>query len=230
MTPFDIVDVLVEEGAEELADVDEVAEVLAAAQAADQVLSAAEDGLNLGRRFVGHLEDAGGGVDEAAVGGVALDDLGVELDAEAGGQAADDIGEVGLAADLFEAFAAGELVGDGDLVDRLVAVPEVDAGLVDPSVLLAEEVEGLEDRGDLEDRLWINQEGGDDGLFGLGVVRRQPFEEGTGHGWGGAEFVSAAVTPRSGPVPPFPRYSALSSASSSSSSSSSSGEASASAF
>ena len=79
-------------------------------------------------------------MDQAAVGAVALDDAGIELDAEAGRQAADDVGEVGLAADVFEAVAAGEFVGDGDLVDRFVAVPEVEAGLVDPAVLLAEEV------------------------------------------------------------------------------------------
>jgi len=63
-------------------------------------------------------------VDEAAVGGVALDDAGVELDADGGGQAADDVGEEGLAADVLELVADGKFVGDGDLVDDFVPVPE----------------------------------------------------------------------------------------------------------
>ena len=132
--------VLIEVGLEDLADVDEVAEVLTPAEALEQLFGAGKDGLEVGGRLVGKLEDAGGGVDEAAVGAVALDDLGVELDADAGGELADDVAEVALAADLFEALAAVEFVGDGDLVDGLVALPELVGGLVDPAVLLAEEV------------------------------------------------------------------------------------------
>ena len=176
--------VLIEVGLEDVADVDEVAEVLAAAQALEQLLGAGEDGLEIGGRLVGELEDAGGGVDEAAVSAVALDDLGIELNANAGGELADDIAEIALAADLLEPFAAVELVADGDLVDRLVALPEFAGGLVDPGVLLAEEVGRLEDRRDPGDGLGIDEQGRDHGLLGLDIVRRQALEEGEGHSLG----------------------------------------------
>ena len=145
--------VLLQVGLQDLADVDEVAEALAAAQALDQVLGAGEDGVDVGGRLVGELEDAGGGVDEAAVGAVALDDAGVELDAHAGGQLAHDVAEEALPARLLQPLLAVQLVGDGDLVDRLVAVPEADGGLEDPGVALAEEVGRGEDGRDLVDGL-----------------------------------------------------------------------------
>ena len=181
LAAFGGLDVLVEVGLEDLADVDEVAEVLAAAQALEQLLGAGEDGLDVGGRLVGELEDAGGGVDEAAVGAIALDDLGVELDADAGRELADDVAEVALATDLLEALAAVKLVGDGDLVDRLVALPELVGGLVDPAVFLAEEVGGLEDRRNLRDGLGIDEEGRDDSLLGFDVVRWEALQEGEGH-------------------------------------------------
>ena len=114
---------------------------------------------------------ARGGVDEAAVGGVALDQLGIELDADARGEGADDVGQVDLAAGFLEAILAGEFMGDGDLVDRLVPVPEVDAGFVDPAVLLAEEVSDLEDGGDAENGFRVDEEGAEDGLLSLDIVR-----------------------------------------------------------
>src|SRR5690606_21647534 len=91
-------------------------------------------------------------------------------------QTPDDLGEVSLAADFFELAAAGELVRDGDLVDCLVPLPESEAGLVDPAVLLTEEVAALEDGRDLVDGLGVDEERGDYGLFGLDVVGWEAFE------------------------------------------------------
>ena len=58
------------------------------------------------------------------------------------------------------------------LIDSL-AIPELTAGLVDPGVLLAEEVLSLEDRCDFVDGLGVDEEGGDDRLFGIHVMRRK---------------------------------------------------------
>ena len=92
------------------------------------------------------------------------------LGADRRGQVRDELAEEGEAADVLEAAAAVELVGDGHLVDRLVALPEGEARLVGPGVGLTEEIGRLEDGGNLEDRFVVHQEGGDDGLFGLDIV------------------------------------------------------------
>ena len=75
-----------------------------------------------------------GDADHLAVGRVALDDLRVVLDADRRRQVEDQLAEEGEPADLLEPAAPVELVRDGDLVDRLVALPERQAGLVGPAV------------------------------------------------------------------------------------------------
>ena len=75
------------------------------------------------------------------------------LNADGGGQVRDETAEVGGPANIFEAVAPRQLVGDGDLVYRFAAVPERAAGVVDPGVLLAEEVFGLEPRRNFIDGL-----------------------------------------------------------------------------
>ena len=162
---------------QQAADVDEVAELLTAAEGQDHVLGAGEDGVEVGAALVGHLGDLGGGADEQPVGGVAADDAGVVLDADGGGKLGDEAAEEADAADLFEALAAGQLVGDGDLIDPLVALPEGQAGLVGPAVLLAVEVLGPEDALDFVDGILVHQEGGDDGLLGLHAEGRQPLTD-----------------------------------------------------
>ena len=174
--PLDGLHVLLEIGLEQLADVDEVAEAFPAAEALDQLLRAGEDGIDLRGRLVGKLEDAGGSVDQAAIGAVALDDLGIELDTHARGQLTDDVAQVALPAHLFEALVAAELVRDRDLIDRFVSAPKVDGRFVNPGVLLTEEVRGIENRGDLVDRLGIDEQCRDDRFFGLDIVRGEAFE------------------------------------------------------
>ena len=64
-------------------------------------------------------------------------------------------------------------MGNRDLVDRLVALEEGEAGLVAPAVAADVEVGGLQEVGDLRDRLRVHQDGADDGFLGVGVVRQK---------------------------------------------------------
>ena len=83
------------------------------------------------------------------------------------------MGEIGRAARVFEAAQGVELVGDGNLVDGLVAVEQCEECLEAPSVAAYVEVGCLEEVGDLGDRLRVHEDGADYGLLGVGVVRQK---------------------------------------------------------
>ena len=95
------------------------------------------------------------------------------LDADRRRQVSDDARDEGQAAGLVELLAARELVCERDLVDGLVALPEREAGLVGPAVLVAVEVLGLDDAFYAADRLLVDEDRCDTGLLGLNVERGQ---------------------------------------------------------
>ena len=158
---------------EQLADVLEVTQRLALTHGGDQGLGLAEGATDVRAAPVGDLSDLPGRRDHLAVGGIALDDARVVLDADGRWQVSDETAQIGEATDVFQAAVSLELMGNRDLVDRLVAVPEGAAGVVDPAVLLAEEVVAFEAGRDLEDRLGVDEKRSDDRFFGLVVVGRQ---------------------------------------------------------
>ena len=131
------------------------------------VLGAADRAVEIGAALVGELHDLRAGGDHRAVDGVALDDLGVVLDADGGRQVGRDAREERHAADVVELAAARELVGERDLVDGLVALPQREAGLVRPAVLVAVEVLRLDDASRRGDGLVVDEDGGDARLLGL---------------------------------------------------------------
>ena len=106
-----------------------------------------------------------------AVSGVAPDDARVVFDADGSRQLRHQAGEESRAASLLQALAAGQLVRDGDLVDRLVPIEEGEARFVGPAVLLAVKVLRSHDALDLKDRISIYHERGEHRLLSLDVER-----------------------------------------------------------
>ena len=95
------------------------------------------------------------------------------LDVDGGGHGADEMGEVGRAADLFESLAENELLGDRHLVDGLTAVEQGKASLEAPAVLGYVEVLGGDDSRYLGKGLVVDQKRADDRFFGLDAVGEQ---------------------------------------------------------
>ena len=67
-----------------------------------------------------------------------------------------------------------EFVGDGDLVYGLTALEEGNASLVAVGVPVPVEVPRVQATRHLQDGLAVDEEGADDGLFGLYVVGLEP--------------------------------------------------------
>ena len=130
---------------EDLANVHEVARAARRADAIEHVFGLGEGGLGVRVPLVADRRDLVGGPDEAAHDRGALDDAGIVLDVDGGGHGADEMGEVGRAADLFESLAENELLGDRHLVDGFAAVEQGKASLEAPAVLRYVEVLGGDD-------------------------------------------------------------------------------------
>ena len=96
--------------------------------------------LDLGRVLVADAGDPAGRADQVAQDGLALDDPGVLGGVDGGGRLVRQAREVGTPADRVELLAPFERLGDGDDVDRLAPLEEVEDGRVDPPVGLAVEV------------------------------------------------------------------------------------------
>lgn len=75
--------------------------------------------------------------------------------------------QVGGSADVVEPIPQRQFVGKGDLVDRVAPVEQCLSGLKAvprPGVV---KVLGLQERGDLGQRLWIDQDGADNRFLGV---------------------------------------------------------------
>ena len=84
--------------------------------------------------------------------------------------------EVGAAADGLEVAVALERLRDGDDVDRLAPLGQVEHHRVDPGVGLPVEVLGLEEVGDLDDRVPVDEDRAEHGLLGFDGLRRQAID------------------------------------------------------
>ena len=80
--------------------------------------------------------------------------------------------QVGAAADRLELVLALERLGDGDDVDRLAALEQVQDGGVDPRVRLTVEVGRPQELGDLDDRVAVDEDRAEHRLLGLETLRR----------------------------------------------------------
>ena len=78
------------------------------------------------------------------------------------------IGERSASTDLFNLTAALQLFGDGEDVDRLAQLVEREDSGVHLAVRRLVEVRRLERFGDLGNRVAVDQDGAEYGLFGLG--------------------------------------------------------------
>ena len=90
------------------------------------------------------LLDLVAGVEQGAAGGEVADDAGVGAGVAGGGDPAGELVDREAAAGPLEHAVLGQLVGDGERVDRLVALVQREHRLVDEGVLFAVEVLGLE--------------------------------------------------------------------------------------
>ena len=66
-----------------------------------------------------------------------------------------------------------ERLRDGDDVDRLAALEQLEDRGVDPAVRLAVEVGRPQELGDLDDRVAVDEDRAEHGLLGLEALRRQ---------------------------------------------------------
>jgi len=130
------------------------------------------------------LLDLVAGVEEGSAGGEVADDAGVGAGVAGGGDPAGELVDREAAAGALEHAVLGELVGDGERVDRLMALVQGEHRLVDEGVLVAVEVLGVEvflERDRLQGLLSSEQDRAEHAALGLEVVRRNK-SGGAGHG------------------------------------------------
>ena len=120
---------------------------------------------------VGDADDARPGIDQAAARRLALDDLRVILDVRGGRYDAEEGGQVGDAADIIEAAPALQFVRQGGEVGGLALVVEIDDRGVDFPMRPTIEILRVEVGAHADNRLAVDQEGAEDGLLRLAVVR-----------------------------------------------------------
>jgi hypothetical protein len=100
-------------------------------------------------------------------------------------------GEVGGAADVVELAGSGEAVGDGDEIDGLPALEQLDHDLKDHAVRIAVEVVGAESFDGAGDGVAVEKHRAEHALFSFEIVRRGLFRvaergiifRGEGHAW-----------------------------------------------
>ena len=136
-------------------------------------LGAVDRLLDLGRVLVADPGDPARGADEVAQDRLALDDPGVLRDVDGGRRLVRQARQVGAAADRLELVLALERLGDGDDVDRLAALEQLQRGRVDPPVRLPVEVGRPEELGDLDDGVAVDEDGTEHRLLGLETLRRK---------------------------------------------------------
>ena len=151
-------------------------EVLAGAVLRDLVdllLGHVEQLARVARPVVAELRDLGADADQAAQHRHLAHDLGVAPGVRDDGDGLGQREHGGPAADLLERAALIEPVADGDLVDGLGALIEVEHRGEDLAVPAAVEVLGLQDLGGLRDGRLGEQHRAEHRLLGVEVLRRQ---------------------------------------------------------
>ena len=127
------------------------------------------------------MGDLAGGADQLAQHGGALDNVAVVLDVDRGRHGVDQVHDVGRAADFVELPPPLQLVANRHKIRRLAAFVQVENRLVDPAVLFLIKILRLEKRGDLDDRVGIDQGRAEHRLFRLGIGGNEAVTRGGGH-------------------------------------------------
>ena len=170
LVPVEVVDAI-DHAVHDLADGDQIAADAALRDVEDELLGPVHHLVDIIRLFIGQRGDLPGGADQPAEDGRALDDVGIVLDVDGRGDAVDQRRDVGRAAHLVQDVAPFQLVHQGDEVGRLALLVQVEDRLIDPAVLLPIKIVDLKKRGDLDDRIGIDEQGAKDGLLGFRIGR-----------------------------------------------------------
>ena len=152
-----------------------VARRVAEAHPIEQLFSLLKGLIGVLLRPMPDFRNLAAGADELTVDGQTSNDARIVLRVDGCGNDYDEVAEEWEAAHLFQASAASQLIGDADLADRLIAHEEGQAGVIDPGMFLPKEVRRLDDDLDAGNGLAINQQGAEDGLLSLIIMRRQLF-------------------------------------------------------
>ena len=136
-------------------------------------LGAVDRLLDLGRVLVADPGDPAGRSDQVPQDRLALHDPCVLRDVDRGRGLVRQAGQVGTATDGLELVAPFEGLGDGDDVDRLATLEQVEDRRVDPPVGLPVEVGRSQELGHLDHRVAVDQDGAKHRLLGLETLWRQ---------------------------------------------------------
>ena len=162
-------------------------------------LGAVDRHLGVVRLLVADRRDLAGRADQVAEDRLALDDPPVVLDVHRGRHHVHQAGQVGGPTDRLEPIAPRQLVAQRHQVDRLALPVQAEHRLVDVGVLLPVEVGRMQEVGDLEDRLGVDQDRAEHALLGLDGLRRQAINHG-GEGAPDPVWVRRTVAGRA-PIP-----------------------------
>ena len=132
--------------------------------------------LDLGRVLVADAGDPARGPDQVPQHGLALDDARVLGRVDRGRGGVRERAQVRAPADRLEVLGALQGLGDGDDVDGLAPLEQVEDDRVDLGVGLPVEVLGLEELGDLDDRVAVDEDRAEDGLLGFDGLRGQAID------------------------------------------------------
>jgi hypothetical protein len=117
--------------------------------------------------------DLARGADQVSQHGLALDDARVMKSVDRCGREVDEAGQVGRAAHLVKRLVPLEGLADGDDVDGLAPLVELQDGFVDLAVRLTVEILRPERVRHLDHRVAVDEQRTEDGLLGLDRLRRK---------------------------------------------------------
>ena len=150
----------------------------------------------LGPVLVADAGDLAGGRDQVAEDGLAFDDPGVLRGEDRGGRLVREGRKVRTSADLLQVAATLECLRDRDDVDRLTTLPELHHRGVDAAVGLPVEVLRVNNVGDLDDRIAIDEERAEDRLLGFDALGWKAVEGHADSEVGGRNRIIVAVACR----------------------------------
>ena len=143
----------------------------------DGVLRRIEDGVGVFFGLVGGGEDLVRRKDQAAEGGLFLDDTGVVLDVGRARYAIDERRDVGRPADLLEVARTAQLLFERDEIDGVAALGERDHLVEDASMGLAKEVAGVDDLRCEVERVVVQQDRAEHGPLRFEIVRKRALND-----------------------------------------------------
>ena len=142
----------------------------------DRLLGLVENQIGLLLRLVGGRQNLVGREDEVAQRRLLADDARVVLDVGGVGQAVDERGDIGRAADFVELSRARELFLERDEVDRVSPLAQLDHLLEDPAMRVAVEIARVENLGGLVERVVVDEDGAEDGSLRFEVMRQRTID------------------------------------------------------